>query len=129
VRLAPPDGRWFPYAAAALPVCPDGADHGEFLAIDRTNIFAMSQAITLDAAGRIVLPAEVRRRLNLGPGSRLSLEVVAERIELTPQPDAGGELALSAGKRSVLRPSGKAFDAAAATRSERDAQARRGARR
>lgn len=88
----------------------------------------MSRPITMDQAGRIVLPKEVRRRLNLGPGARLMLDVVAQRIELTPEPQADAELAQTPGKRLVLRPSGKAFDAAAATRAEREAQARRGSR-
>jgi AbrB family looped-hinge helix DNA binding protein len=88
----------------------------------------MSQTITIDQAGRIVLPKEVRNRLNLGPGTRLLLDVVAQRIELTPQPQADAELVVTAGKRTVLRPTGKAFDAAAATRAEREAQARHGSR-
>jgi AbrB family looped-hinge helix DNA binding protein len=86
----------------------------------------MSQTITIDNAGRIVLPAELRRRLNLGPGSRLTLDVVAQRIELTPLPQAdAGLLQVVPGRRTVLRPTGRASDAAAATRAERDAQARR----
>ena len=89
----------------------------------------MDQPITLDSAGRIVLPAEVRRRLNLRAGSRLQLEVVAERIELTPEPEAEARLTRSAGSRTVLRATGKRADAAAATRAERDAQAHRGRRR
>lgn len=86
----------------------------------------MSHFIKMDRAGRIFLPNEVRRRLNLGPGTRLLLEVVAERIELTPQPQDDAELLVTPGKRTVLRPTGKAFDAAQATRAEREAQARRG---
>ena len=85
----------------------------------------MNQPITMDSAGRIVVPREVRRQLGLGAGSMLLIDVVAQRIELTPQPRADAELLVRAGKRTVLRASGKAFDAAAATRAERDAQARR----
>lgn len=85
----------------------------------------MNQSITMDSAGRIVVPREVRRQLGLGAGSTLLIDVVAQRIELTPQPRADAELLVRAGKRTVLRASGKAFDAAAATRAERDAQARR----
>ena len=44
----------------------------------------MIQAITIDQAGRIALPREVRHRLNLGPGTRMLPDVVAQRIELTP---------------------------------------------
>lgn len=86
----------------------------------------MNETITMDSAGRIVLPKAVRRRLHLQPGARLLLDVVAERIELTPEPQADAALQTTPGQRTVLRPSGKAFDAAAATRAERDAQARRG---
>lgn len=85
----------------------------------------MNQPITMDSAGRIVVPSEVRRQLGLVAGSTLLLDVVAQRIELTPQPRVDAELLVRAGKRTVLRASGKAFDAAAATRAERDAQARR----
>ena len=88
----------------------------------------MNRTITIDQAGRIVLPKAVRQRLNLGPGSRLTLDVVAQRIELTPQAQADAELLVTPGKRTVLRATGKAFDAAAATRAERDAQSRRGSR-
>lgn len=55
----------------------------------------------------------------------------AGRIELTPEPDNGYDsgLLMLAGKRTVLRPTGKPFDAAAAVRSERDAQAIRATKR
>jgi AbrB family looped-hinge helix DNA binding protein len=85
----------------------------------------MTQSITMDGAGRIVVPSEVRRQLGLVAGSTLSIDVVAQRIELTPQPRADADLLVRPGKRTVLRASGKAFDAAAATRAERDSQARR----
>jgi bifunctional DNA-binding transcriptional regulator/antitoxin component of YhaV-PrlF toxin-antitoxin module len=85
--------------------------------------------MTMDQAGRIVLPIAARRRLNPVPGARLMLDVVAQRIELTPEPQAEAELLVTAGRRTVLRPTGKAFDAAAATRAERDARSRRGVRR
>lgn len=86
----------------------------------------MSQTITIGRAGRIVLPAELRRRLNLGPGSRLRLDVVAHRIELTPETEPVTEPAVSSSRRTVLHPRGEPFDAAAAVRAEREAQARRG---
>jgi AbrB family looped-hinge helix DNA binding protein len=89
----------------------------------------MRQPITIDRAGRIVLPIDVRRRLNLGPGARLALDVVAGRVELTPLPQTDTELLVTPGRRTVLRPTGTPFDAAAATRAERQAQAGRGGRR
>ena len=91
----------------------------------------MKQALTMDSAGRIVLPSAVRRALNLTAGSRLRLDVVAQRIELTPEPDASTRTSLLvvAGQRTVLRPTGKPADAAAVVRAERDAQARRAIKR
>ena len=86
------------------------------------NIFT-----TIDSGGRIVVPASVRRRLNLAQGSRLRLEVVAERIELTPEAEA--QPLVRKGGRLVLKPSGKRVDAAAQVRAEREAQARRDTRR
>ena len=38
----------------------------------------MKSELIIDSAGRVVLPSEARRRLNLRPGSRLRLAVVAE---------------------------------------------------
>lgn len=85
----------------------------------------MKSAITMDSAGRVVLPSEARRRLNLRPGSRLLLTVVAERIELTPEPEVQAELTSAPSRRRVLPATGRAMDAAAATRAEREAQAQR----
>ena len=79
----------------------------------------MKTALTLDAAGRIVLPSEARRLLNLRPGSRLLLTIAAERIELVPEPEAETAPARSATGRRVLAPTGAPADAAAATRAER----------
>ncbi len=86
----------------------------------------MSRPIAIDRAGRIVLPVSVRRQFNLQPGSRLMLDVVAQRIELTPQAPPDPALLTTENHRTVLRASGEPFDAAAAVRSERQAQARRG---
>ena len=84
----------------------------------------MKTAITIDSAGRVVLPSEARRRLNLRAGSRLLLSVVAERIELTPEPQQDNVLRVTPTRRKVLPPTGKPFDAAAVTRDERARLAR-----
>jgi len=87
----------------------------------------MKTALTVDAAGRIVLPSEARRLLNLRPGSRLRLTVAAERIELVPEPDPepepGATPSRSPTGRQVLAPTGTPSDAAAGTRAERARQA------
>lgn len=87
----------------------------------------MSEAATIDKAGRISLPSDVRRRLNLRPGSRLRVDVVAERIELTPEVEAPALVRKDG--RLVLAASGARVDAAAAVRAERDALAEGRARR
>jgi AbrB family looped-hinge helix DNA binding protein len=86
-----------------------------------------STTTAVDTTGRVVLPASVRRRLNLTPGARLQVRVVAGHIELVPEP-AGGPALSRTGGRLVLAATGKPFDAAAAVRSERELQARRGRR-
>ncbi len=44
----------------------------------------MPDKLTLDKAGRIVLPKPVRDRLRLEPGDALQLETEGERITLRP---------------------------------------------
>ena len=89
----------------------------------------MGTSITLDKTGRVLIPSKVRRSLNLLPGARLNLDLLAERIEITVAPDAEPALASAPSRRRVLPASGRPFDAAAATRTEREAQARRRSQR
>ncbi len=79
---------------------------------------------TLDSTGRVVLPSDVRKRLHLAAGARFSVEVVADRIELTPEPPPEPALVNKSG-RLVLAAAGELLDAAAAIRAERQAQTRR----
>ena len=85
----------------------------------------ISRFLSIDSAGRIVLPADLRRRLSLSAGSRLRLDVVAERIQLTPDTEADLVFGMSATKRMVLRPTRRVFDAVAATRAGRVPPVRR----
>ena len=82
----------------------------------------MNTILPIDAAGRLVLPAAVRRRLGLEAGSQLRLAIVADRIELTPV-DTSPELVRSPTGRMVLKATGVPFDAATTVRAERDRQA------
>jgi AbrB family looped-hinge helix DNA binding protein len=43
---------------------------------------------TLSSKGRVALPAEVRRRLNLKPGSRLSIEIRDGGVLIQSKPRA-----------------------------------------
>jgi AbrB family looped-hinge helix DNA binding protein len=87
----------------------------------------MNATITMDMAGRLILPKAMRERLHLRAGSKLTAEIVADRIELTPAADPGVEV-VRKGKRLVLARTGVPFDAAAAVRAEHDAMAARGTR-
>jgi AbrB family looped-hinge helix DNA binding protein len=87
-----------------------------------------SSTTTLDSTGRIVLPSEVRKLLRLEAGARFSVEVVAERIELTLEAPAEPAVVRKAG-RLVLAATGEPLDAAAAIRAQRQAQAARAQRR
>ncbi len=44
----------------------------------------MAEEVTIDDRGRVLIPAEVRRRLRLRPGQRLRLEVSGTSVVLTP---------------------------------------------
>ena len=55
----------------------------------------MKTALTIDSAGRVVPPSEARCLVNLRPGSRLRVAVVAERIKLTPEAEDAAGLVLN----------------------------------
>ncbi len=42
----------------------------------------MTTRLTIDSAGRIVIPKPIRKELDIGPGDLLELENVGERITL-----------------------------------------------
>lgn len=44
----------------------------------------MTARLTLDKAGRVVIPKPLRDELNLGPGDALQLEAEGEQITLRP---------------------------------------------
>ena len=52
----------------------------------------MDATLVLGQQGRLVIPADVRAALGLGPGDRLHLHVAGQRLVLQRQPDAVAEL-------------------------------------
>jgi AbrB family looped-hinge helix DNA binding protein len=44
----------------------------------------MNGKVTLDQAGRLVLPKPVREALRIGPGDSLNVAIEGERVVLTP---------------------------------------------
>lgn len=87
----------------------------------------MSTTITIDAAGRMVLPKFIRDRLHIRAGTRLKADVVADKIEMTPEPDADVRIERR-GKRMVIV-GGPPFDAVKAIKAARAEYDERLARR
>jgi len=56
--------------------------------VELTNGFTQSKMpnmnVTLDKAGRVVLPKRLRQQLHLAPGDSLELESEGERVTLRP---------------------------------------------
>ncbi len=71
--------------------------------------------VTVGPQGRLVIPAQVRRALNISPGDRLSLAVEGERLSLEP---AAAAAARARGMLSHLRTDVSAVDELIAERRE-----------
>ena len=56
----------------------------------------MNAIVSIDGAGRIVLPKPIRDQFNLLPGSRLEIATAADRLELKPM-DSSPALACEQG--------------------------------
>ena len=77
----------------------------------------MSITITIGKAGRLVVPKALRDRLHLREGSRLRVDVVEDKLELTREDD---EVKIEKrGKRRVIV-GWKGFDAAKAVNEMRE---------
>jgi AbrB family looped-hinge helix DNA binding protein len=49
--------------------------------------------VTIDKAGRVVIPKEVRERLDLAPNTELELEIDGEAIRIERRPESSRRLA------------------------------------
>jgi AbrB family looped-hinge helix DNA binding protein len=87
----------------------------------------MKATITMDSAGRVVLPKPLRELLHLQAGTKLRAIVVADKIELTPEPDDQVRI-VRKGRRLVIAGLSKGVDAVAAIKADRESRDERVAR-
>ena len=84
----------------------------------------MNATLSLDAAGRLVLPNSALQVLGIKPGDEVRADVSPNRIEICPEPPVVSEGVIENGVLVMAR-QGIPMDAAAAVRAERDALADR----
>lgn len=83
----------------------------------------MIAILTLDKAGRLVLPKPMREKLHLREGTRLKAEIVGNKIELEHEVPEVKIVRKKDGRRVVV--GWKDFDAAKAVREMREDQVER----
>lgn len=83
----------------------------------------MTAILTLDKAGRVVLPKPMREKLHLREGAKLRAEIVGDKIELGQEAPAVKIVRKKNGLRVVVGWEG--FDAAKAVREMREEQMER----
>ena len=77
----------------------------------------MTTTLTVDKAGRVVIPKRIREKMHLREGSRLRVELVGDRLEISHEPD---EVQIERrGKRRVIV-GWEGFDAAKAVQEDRE---------
>jgi AbrB family looped-hinge helix DNA binding protein len=80
----------------------------------------MTASVTIDKAGRLVLPKPIRERLHLRTGSQLKAEIVGDKIELSEEIPVAKIVLKKDGLPVVV--GWKGFDAARAVREMREEQ-------
>jgi AbrB family looped-hinge helix DNA binding protein len=83
----------------------------------------MTATVSVDKAGRLVLPKPIRERLRLRPGTLLKAEIVGDKIELSQEIPKAKIVRKKDGLPVVVGWEG--FDAARAVREMREEQAER----
>jgi AbrB family looped-hinge helix DNA binding protein len=78
----------------------------------------MTASIVVGDAGRVVLPKAIRERLHLRKETKLKADIVGDKIELSPEPDADVRI-VRRGQRLVIV-GGAPFDAVAAIKADRE---------
>ena len=85
----------------------------------------MNATLSLDEAGRLVLPNTALRVLGMKPGDQVRADVSPNRIDICPEPPVMAQGVIENGVLVMAR-QGIRMDAAAAVRADRDSLAERG---
>jgi AbrB family looped-hinge helix DNA binding protein len=103
-------------------------DHGQLLNCEPeseppTKWYSIGMLTTIDKAGRVVIPASMRERAGLTPGTTLEISLDETGVRLTPV--APGPRLVRVGRRLVARPTAAAnarpaLDVAALIEEERN---------
>jgi bifunctional DNA-binding transcriptional regulator/antitoxin component of YhaV-PrlF toxin-antitoxin module len=88
------------------------------------HLIPMNATLSLDEAGRLVLPDNALRLLGMKPGDQVRADVSPNRIDICPEPSVVSEGVIENGVLVMAR-QGFPMDAAAAVRSDRNALADR----
>lgn len=80
----------------------------------------MADTISIDQAGRLVLPKKLRERFNLVGGSKLRVESIGDHLELTPVQERPETRLERKNGLLVIPPTGKPFDAVEAIQQSRE---------
>jgi bifunctional DNA-binding transcriptional regulator/antitoxin component of YhaV-PrlF toxin-antitoxin module len=84
----------------------------------------MNATLSLDEAGRLVLPNTALRVLGIKPGDQVRADVSPNRIDICPEPPVMAQGVIESGVLVMAR-KGIRMDAAAAVRADRDSLAER----
>lgn len=106
-----------------------GAGNGIDFAILNAILPTMKATLTVDKAGRIILPKRLRDSMHLTPGSKLEAELIGGRLQISPEEEEDPPFEVVDGITVIKGGRPIPGGAAAAVRRERDAQAKRALRR
>ncbi len=84
----------------------------------------MNATLSLDEAGRLVLPNTALRVLGMKPGDQVRADVSPNRIDICPEPPVASEGVIEQGVLVLARQNVR-MDAATAVRADREALAER----
>lgn len=85
----------------------------------------MGYTVSMDKAGRIIIPKPVRQQLGIGSCATFQLDLILDRVELTPSrpPQTSSSKLIEKDGFLLAKKTGKSFDAAQAIRQDREDRA------